>query len=742
MATGTLWVAFGVATPSQGPFRGRNPRGIVPAFALAVVALAVTVSGAPAQVPTPPPTPVPTPVPAPAVQACAPARTALVLGGGGSKGFAHIGVLQIMDSLGIRPDLIVGTSIGAIVGGLYASGYSGNDIEKIAQRMTLGDVIRGYEPQLPSGLRQLTPLAVWERDAHAGYRLQAGTVREGEINALMSSVMLRGNLLARGNFDSLRIPFRAIATDLASRKRVVLASGDLARAVRASFAIPLIFTPVSVNGRPLTDGGLSENVPLLTARGLGAERAIISTLPSKDMEIGAYRDPFTVAGALTDFLFTRDSLALKPDDVLLTQLTEHVDQLSFARDVTDSLIASGRAVARAAFAAARCVRPIAAPLTRELPKRVGQVTVSEERAVDRLGLRRALGLNPGATLAVDSLELRLQRLGKSENYTGVWLTPTGRDSVVRFDVAVERTATRLAAFGVAYDNDMVGRMWVGMSQRGLLGSDLMGSVIAKFGKYNQEVTATLHRESLAEVKLLPITVNLTLGRTDVRTLTVANGDPVETAPLQTNELVLYTGLSDTPSEGFSWDIGTIGHSWDEPGRGRTAAGGIRAGVDWRLNDEHSRLRLEGSVTNEYWKAWVQAATVFQIEDIEVRPHIYAGYGYRLPRQQWYFLGGWNGFPGFRVTENQGEQAIYGGVLFRRHLTSVVRVRADLMGGAISYGDGILKRRTGPTDAYTGVWYYGARIGIEAGTPIGTILLQEGLNNDNRTALFLRMGRWF
>ena len=672
-----------------------------------------------------------------------PARTALVLGGGGSKGFTHIGVLQIMDSLGIRPDLVVGTSIGAIVGGLYASGYSGNDIEQIVKRVPLGDVIRGYEPHLPSGLEELTPLAVWEGDPRVGFRLQAGTVREGEINALMSGIMLRGNILARGNFDSLAIPFRAIATDLASRKRVVLASGDLARAVRASFAIPLIFTPVAaVDGRPLTDGGLSENVPLMTARSLGAERAIISTLPSKDMEIGAYRDPFTVAGALTDFLFTRDSLSLKPGDVLMNQLTEDVDQLSFTRELTDSLIASGRAVARAAFAAASCVRPLAAPGARKLPTRIGLVTLSDERAVDRQGLRMALGLNPGTRLAIDSLELRLRRLGKSENYTAVWLTPSGRDSVVRFDVAVERTPNRLVAFGVAYDNDMVGRMWAGLSQRGILGSDLISSFIAKFGKYNQEITGTLHRESLAEAWVLPLTLSMTLGRTDVRQLSVTNGDPVENAPLQTNEFILSAGLSDTPTDVFSWHAAVIGHTWDEPGRGRTAAVGVTAGANWRLNAEHSRLHMEGSFTNEYWKVSFQAAESFALADIEVRPHIHGAYGYRLPRQQWYFLGGWNGFPGFRITENQGEQVIEGGILVRKHLSGALLIRGDLMGGAISYGDGFLKRRTGPTDAYTGVWYYGARIGVEARTPIGTIMLQEGLNNDNRTSLFLRIGRWF
>src|SRR6185312_9138522 len=88
--------------------------------------------------------------------------------------------------------------------------------------------------------------------------------------------MLRGNLLARGNFDSLPIPFRAVAADLGDRSPVVLASGDLARAVRASFAIPLVFAPESLNGRILGDGGLVANIPVAVARAAGADRVIVS----------------------------------------------------------------------------------------------------------------------------------------------------------------------------------------------------------------------------------------------------------------------------------------------------------------------------------------------------------------------------------------------------------------------------------------------------------------------------------
>src|SRR5215210_7035575 len=188
-------------------------------------------------------------------QACRPAPTALVLSGGGAKGLAHIGVLRVLDSLGIRPDLVVGTSMGAMVGGMYASGYTAREIDSLARALPIGGLFRTYQPRAPRSLGLLQPLIVLEQGT-GRFILQTASIREPEVNALVNAAMLRGNLLARGDFDALPIPFRAVATDLADRVPVVLGSGDLAQAVRASVAIPLIFAPESLEGRLLSDGGL------------------------------------------------------------------------------------------------------------------------------------------------------------------------------------------------------------------------------------------------------------------------------------------------------------------------------------------------------------------------------------------------------------------------------------------------------------------------------------------------------
>src|SRR3954464_12485395 len=134
-----------------------------------------------------------------AAQTCRSQRTALVLSGGGAKGLAHIGVLRVLDSLGVRPDLVVGSSMGAIIGGMYASGYSAREIDSLARSLPISDFFRTYQPRAPRSLGPLQPLLIWEQ-GERHLNLQSAAVAQREVNALVNGAMLRGNLLARGDF--------------------------------------------------------------------------------------------------------------------------------------------------------------------------------------------------------------------------------------------------------------------------------------------------------------------------------------------------------------------------------------------------------------------------------------------------------------------------------------------------------------------------------------------------------------
>ncbi|HEY9479548.1 MAG TPA: patatin-like phospholipase family protein, partial [Gemmatimonadaceae bacterium] len=188
---------------------------------------------------------------------------ALVLSGGGARGLAHIGVLRVLDSLGVRPSLVVGTSMGALIGALYAGGLSGAQIDSLARGIPFESLFRRYAPisfltagDFTTPITTLSPTFTVE--FHGGkLRLQSPVAREPQVNSLINQVLLRPNLRAAGDFNRLPMRFRAVATDMRTRSTVVLGDGDIAEAVRASIAIPVIFAPVEHEGRRLVDGSLS-----------------------------------------------------------------------------------------------------------------------------------------------------------------------------------------------------------------------------------------------------------------------------------------------------------------------------------------------------------------------------------------------------------------------------------------------------------------------------------------------------
>ncbi len=204
-------------------------------------------------------------------------RVALVLSGGGARGLSHVGVLQVLEEARVPVDLVVGTSMGAIVGGLYASGMTPAELKREILAVDWGGLFERREPrQLLSQRRkgedfELSPvLELGFRDGE--FRLPTGAVSTRSLEMLLRRFTLPTRRLA--NFDQLPTPFRAVATDMETGKPVVMDRGDLAAALRASMSVPGVFSPLEVNGRILGDGGLVNNLPVDVARSLGAEVVI------------------------------------------------------------------------------------------------------------------------------------------------------------------------------------------------------------------------------------------------------------------------------------------------------------------------------------------------------------------------------------------------------------------------------------------------------------------------------------
>jgi NTE family protein len=214
-------------------------------------------------------------------------RIGLVLAGGGAKGGAHVGVLKVLEELHVPIDCIAGTSMGALIGGGYASGIPAGELEKFLVGINWGKVVGSQ------GRRDLEPIeqkragVTYSNDFELGITPNGITTPGGLINTSNVEDLLRiyvASARLETDFDKLPIPYRAVATDMVSGSMVVLKDGDLATAMRASMAIPGAFAPVPMENKILSDGGLVRNIPIDVARNLCADHVIVVNLvePSAD----------------------------------------------------------------------------------------------------------------------------------------------------------------------------------------------------------------------------------------------------------------------------------------------------------------------------------------------------------------------------------------------------------------------------------------------------------------------------
>ena len=661
-------------------------------------------------------------------QTCPAARTALVLSGGGAKGLAHIGVLRVLDSLGIRPDLVVGSSMGAIIGGMYASGYTGREIDSLARALPMADLFRTYQPRAPRSLGLIQPLVVWEQGARR-FTIQSAGVEEAEVNALVNGAMLRGNLLARGNFDSLPIPFRAVAADLADRRPVVLARGDLARAVRASFAIPLVFAPESLDGRILADGGLAANIPVAVARAEGAARVIVSDATERPSDSVDLFSPIGLADRLLGFLFEQGTDSLGPEDILVRPAVEGFPSLNFSAANVDRLIRHGSGAADTILPRARCLPRSPRAGRAVLPRRLAGLTIEGSNASEGLALRRLLGLGLGDSLDADLLHSRVRQLAHSEAYQAVWLMPRGAGDSVAFDVSLQRAPRRVAGLGLAYDNELGGRMWVGAVERRVFDLALEGSTALFLGEFRKELYLGLRRNYQLGRQLMTPAFTTRLATEWVRRFE-ADGDEIGTA--FTREALGFLGVERLFDAGWRVALGLSAHAWHEPGRNRSTLGigaqGIKAG-----RSGEQVLGVDLIWTGLYHRAAFDGEASIRTGALRFEPRLRLGWGERLPLQASFPLGGEDGFPGLHIGERRGDREVVISTLFTYGLKGPFVGRIELAAGRSAFGGGVL--------ASDG-WLAGARVGLGAETPVGPVRFEYGLTHGGRDAVFVRLGRWF
>ncbi|MGF1841857.1 patatin-like phospholipase family protein [Vibrio clamense] len=218
---------------------------------------------------------------------------AVVLAGGGAKGAAHIGVLKCLEELRIPVDYVTGTSIGAYVGGLYATGLSASDIETI---LTTQDWSQGYTDRIGRGEHSIRSKSKGDRyQVHTDLGIQRSSIQapNGMLQGQSMLKLLRqttGNITSVESFDELAIPYRAIATNIGTMEMDVLDNGYLPDVMMASMSIPALLPPFVINGQKYVDGGVTNNMPIVAAKKMGADIIIAVDVSS------AYTDQSNIDG--------------------------------------------------------------------------------------------------------------------------------------------------------------------------------------------------------------------------------------------------------------------------------------------------------------------------------------------------------------------------------------------------------------------------------------------------------------
>ena len=386
----------------------------------------------------------------------------LVLSGGGARGIAHIGVLEVLEANGIIPDCIAGASMGAVIGALYASGHTIAEIRGMVDELTWRDVYA--EPQD----RRRQPILHRLEQQRSGLRLgfQSGDIRvpssvlnDSGLNRVLIEHLSPAGFAAGRDFDRLPIPFRTVGTDLRTGSRVVLDEGDLALAVRASMSVPLAYRPVAWQEAVLVDGGLVENVPVRLAQEMGA-RYIIAVDVSTPVEADFVPDVIGTTLRIIDLLFSANNNRFELEPEL--RIEPDLEDRSFADySDPDELIEMGRVGAAAAIDSVparfrnRDVKPAATRHAHDMGSRtITGVEVTGNRYLAEAVVLREFRVRGGEPLEFPGLLDDLEHLRSTGLLQSLWLDlvedgPEGVRLVLQIDEQYRNTVD----LGLAYQSD-------------------------------------------------------------------------------------------------------------------------------------------------------------------------------------------------------------------------------------------------------------------------------------------------
>lgn len=263
-------------------------------------------------------------------------KIGIAFGGGGARGGAHVGVLKVLEELRIPVDYVAGTSIGSIVGGLYATGLSPAELDDILRHTNWNDALQDDPSRKDIAYRRKEDDNLYFIKAELGFSHGKLVLPTGLLAGEKLGILLRKFTLPFSevrDFHAFPIPYRCVATDIGNGGKVVLGHGDVARAMRASMSIPAFFSAVEIDGKLLTDGGTVDNLPVDVVREMGADVVIAIDIGTPLHGQDKLKSFFSIANQLTGLLTVENVKyqidSLKADDILITPDLEGIASFNF-----------------------------------------------------------------------------------------------------------------------------------------------------------------------------------------------------------------------------------------------------------------------------------------------------------------------------------------------------------------------------------------------------------------------------
>ena len=413
-------------------------------------------------------------------------KVGLVLSGGGAKGLAHIGVLKVLEEEGIRPDYIAGTSMGSIIGGLYALGYNSTELDSIVKNI---DWARLLSDDIP-----LSYVSSHEKKEYNRYQAEFRLTRDGLkipsglITGHQISGMLTGLSWHKAeihDFDELPIPFRCVAADLRSGKEYIFSEGNLTTAMRASMSIPTVFSPVRKDSLLLVDGGVLNNFPVQICKNMGADIIIGVNVGFQDKAGEDMPENFTeilmAAATISGNVSARE--AIRQTDLLISPELSDFSTGSFFDN--KKIIQSGEEAARKKIEDLRSLKdslniPTRAPIqvdkTRNRKIRVGRIRTEGLENINKHFLLSNLGIQEGDSITPDLMTNALRRAMGTRHFENITYHLEPAEESHNLILRVRESPRAKAKFSLHYDNEYKAGLLTNITGRNILGKSSRSSL--------------------------------------------------------------------------------------------------------------------------------------------------------------------------------------------------------------------------------------------------------------------------